>query len=73
MLHIHDILISCICQLHLFQYEVVFSVGNNNTIATIYNVGKIKKDTLPSAKLIAEAGRIAYQIAGKDYYNRNPN
>lgn len=56
MLHIHDILISCICQLHLFQYEVVFSVGNNNTIATIYNVGKIKKDTLPSAKLIAVVG-----------------
>ena len=37
-------------------YEVVFSVGHDNTIATIYNVGKIKKDTLPSAKLIAVVG-----------------
>ena len=37
-------------------YKIVFSVGHNNTIATIYSVGRIKKDAIPSAKLIAVVG-----------------
>ena len=32
------------------------SIGNNGTVATIYNIGKIKEDKLPSAKLIAVVG-----------------
>lgn len=34
-------------------YEVTLSIGHNGTLATVYNVGKIKESVLPSAKVIA--------------------
>ncbi len=34
-------------------YKITLSIGKNNGICTVYNVGQIKKDKLPSAKLIA--------------------
>ena len=37
-------------------YEITLSVGHNGTIATVYNVGKIKGSVPPSAKLIAVVG-----------------
>lgn len=37
-------------------YEVTLSVGVNDNIATIYNVGRIIKDDLPSAKILAVRG-----------------
>ena len=37
-------------------YEVTLSIGNNGTVATVYNVGKIKGSVPPSAKLIAVVG-----------------
>lgn len=37
-------------------YEITLSVGHNGTVATVYNVGKIEKSVLPSAKIIAGAG-----------------
>ena len=37
-------------------YEVTLSIGNNGTIATVYNVGKIKGSVPPSAKVIAVVG-----------------
>ena len=37
-------------------YKITFSVGLRSGVATIYNVGKIEKDQLPSAKLIAVVG-----------------
>ena len=37
-------------------YEVTLSIGNNGTIATVYNVGKIKESVLPSAKILAVVG-----------------
>ena len=37
-------------------YEVTLSIGHNGTVATVYNVGKIDKSTLPSAKIIAVVG-----------------
>lgn len=37
-------------------YEVTLSIGNNGTVATVYNVGKIEGSVLPSAKLIAVVG-----------------
>ncbi len=37
-------------------YKISFSVGHNGTIATIYNVGKIIEDELPSANIIAVVG-----------------
>ena len=37
-------------------YEVTLSIGNNGTVATVYNVGKIKESALPSAKIIAVVG-----------------
>ena len=37
-------------------YKVEFSVGHNEGTATVYNVGKIKEDALPSAKIIAVVG-----------------
>ena len=37
-------------------YEITLSIGNNNGVATVYNVGKIAKGTLPSANLIAVVG-----------------
>lgn len=37
-------------------YEVTLSIGNNGTIATVYNVGKIKESVSPSAKIIAVVG-----------------
>ena len=33
-----------------------FQIGKNGTIATVYNVGKIEKSVLPSAKIIAGVG-----------------
>lgn len=37
-------------------YKITLSAGVNDDIATIYNVGRIEKDDLPSAKLIAVRG-----------------
>ena len=37
-------------------YEVTLSIGNNGTVATVYNVGKIKEGVPPSAKIIAVVG-----------------
>lgn len=37
-------------------YEITISVGHNGTVATVYNVGKIDKSALPSAKIIAVVG-----------------
>ncbi len=37
-------------------YEITFSVGHNGDTATVYNVGKIKESTMPSANLIAVVG-----------------
>ena len=38
-------------------YRLRLSVGNNGTIATVYNVGKINKDSLPShTKIVALVG-----------------
>ncbi|MBR6781923.1 MAG: hypothetical protein IKM33_01835 [Clostridia bacterium] len=37
-------------------YKVEFSVGHNSGKAVVYNIGKIKEDALPSAKIIAVVG-----------------
>ena len=37
-------------------YEVKLSIGHNGTVATVYNVGKIKTGVPPSAKIIAVVG-----------------
>ena len=37
-------------------YEVTLSIGHNGTVATVYNVGKIKGSVPPSAKIIAVVG-----------------
>lgn len=37
-------------------YRINLSVGIKDKIATVYNIGKIKEDKLPSAKLIAVVG-----------------
>ena len=37
-------------------YKIRFSIGHNGDVATVYNVGQIKEDVLPSAKLIAVLG-----------------
>ena len=36
--------------------KVGISIGKNDGIATVYNVGKIKKDKLPSVKLMTVVG-----------------
>ncbi len=37
-------------------YKLRLSIGHDGTTATVYNVGKIEKGTLPSAKIIAVVG-----------------
>lgn len=37
-------------------YKIRFSIGHNGTVATVYNVGKIKEDVPSSAKVIAVVG-----------------
>jgi len=37
-------------------YEITLSIGHNGTVATVYNVGKIKESALPTAKIIAGVG-----------------
>lgn len=37
-------------------YEITLSVGVNDSVATVYNVGRIRKDDLPSAKILAVRG-----------------
>lgn len=37
-------------------YEITLSIGHDGTVATVYNVGKISKGALPSAKIIAVVG-----------------
>ena len=37
-------------------YEITLSIGHNGSVATIYDVSKIKKGNLPSAKIIAVVG-----------------
>lgn len=34
-------------------YRLTISVGESGSISTVYNVGKIKKDTLPSGKIVS--------------------
>ena len=34
-------------------YKLTISVGENGNVSTVYNVGKIKKDTLPSGKIVS--------------------
>ena len=49
-------------------YEVTLSIGHNGTIATVYNVGKIKESVLPSAKIIAV---VRSKPLGKTLYNNS--
>ena len=37
-------------------YKVTLSIGHNGNIATIYNVGQIKKDSMPNGKIISRIG-----------------
>lgn len=37
-------------------YKITLSVGHNGTVSTIYNVGKIKKDSMPNGKVISMIG-----------------
>ena len=37
-------------------YEIDLSIGKDGTVLTVYNVGKIAKSVLPSAKIIAGVG-----------------
>ncbi len=37
-------------------YDVTISIGHNDNVATVYNVGKIKGSVSPSAKIIAVVG-----------------
>ena len=37
-------------------YEITLSIGHNGTTATVYNVGKIKKGTVPTAAISAVVG-----------------
>lgn len=37
-------------------YELKLSVGRNGTTATVYNIGKIKENALPAAKILAVVG-----------------
>ena len=54
-------------------YEITISVGHNGTIATVYNVGKVNKSVLPSAKKIAVVGsKPLGKTLSKDSI-RNPN
>ena len=32
-------------------YKITISVGHNGNVSTVYNVGKIKKDTLPNGNI----------------------
>ncbi|MBQ2877001.1 MAG: hypothetical protein IJE25_08320 [Clostridia bacterium] len=34
-------------------YKLTISVGENGSVSTVYNVGKMKKDTLPSGKIVS--------------------
>ena len=34
-------------------YKLTISVGENGNVSTVYNVGKIKKDSLPSGKIVS--------------------
>ena len=37
-------------------YKVTLSIGHNDNIATIYNVGQIKKDSMPNGKIVSRIG-----------------
>ncbi len=37
-------------------YEITLSIGHSGSVATVYNVGKVKESVLPSAKTIAVVG-----------------
>ncbi len=37
-------------------YRITLSIGMNDDVATVYNVGRIKKDTLPSVNLMTVVG-----------------
>ena len=54
-------------------YKIRFSVGHNGTIATVYNVGKIKEDVPSSAKLIAVVGSQALDSPSSTDIIRNKN
>lgn len=42
------------------------SIGNDGTTATVYNVGKITEDALPSANIIAVVGSKPLRSASSD-------
>lgn len=60
-------------------YKITISVGENGKIATVYNVGKLKKDTLPTGKIISsvrgsKANSVSYSYSipnGTDFVNGN--
>ena len=37
-------------------YKPTLSIGNNNGIATVYNIGQIKKDSLPGGNIVSAIG-----------------
>lgn len=47
-------------------YKLKISIGKNGNTATVYNVGQIKEDVPPSAKIIAVAGSRPLQRTSSD-------
>lgn len=47
-------------------YRVRLSIGNNGTVATIYNVGKMTKDVPASAKILAVVGSKPLAVTSSD-------
>ncbi|MBP3376197.1 MAG: hypothetical protein J6L83_05485 [Clostridia bacterium] len=48
-------------------YQITISVGENGNVSTVYNVGKIKEDTLPSGKIVSTfSGSKANNVSSKD-------
>ena len=54
-------------------YKITLSIGHNGTVATVYNVGQIKEDALPSAKIIAVMGsRAPWNTSSDTIISQNP-
>lgn len=47
-------------------YRVRLSIGNNGTVATVYNVGKMTKDVPASAKILAVVGSKPLAVTSSD-------
>ena len=58
-------------------YRVRLSIGNNGTVATVYNVGKMTKDVPASAKILAVVGSKPLAVTSSDnrisQHSRNVN